>query len=212
MNLKEMRDEVISIVSDSDFTDDAVDAKINIALQSAAGRCSLPNLKRIGTVTTNTATAYVSFSNVAGGFSGRLSRVFNTDGESIPFYTALELMMTEYGDLTEAGDVEAVCLEGNTLWYAKVPAVAEVLTLLYFQNPAVLDGDTDVPAELPEFVHRPLLVNGACELMYDEIERGVEGLKVNTKAHEYMKERGMKDLHNWLGKNKVHHISSVWSA
>jgi hypothetical protein len=212
MNLGEIRTEVKLAAQDSGFSDQSINDKINEALMMVAGRVSLPSLKRIGTATTNPAASFVSFANIAGGFSGRLIRVFQADGTDLAIAPSLELLMEEYGILTTAGDIEACCLEGNTLWYAYVPAVAETLTLLYFQNPRTLADDTDEPVDLPEFSHRSLLVNGTCFLIYDLIERGVEGAKVNTREHEGHLEGGIIALQNWLGRNKKHQISSVWSV
>lgn len=214
MNLSELREEVKLIVQDSSFTDAMVDGYLNLALQDACAQCLLPSLKRISTVTTSTTEAYVNISTLTGGFSGRLVKVLNGNGESIEIVPSLELLLEEYGTMTEAGDIERCCLEGSVLWYAKIPDAEETLTVLYFRDPEELTDDADVPGDVPVFCHRPVLVYGAAALIYDLIEGGDidDTQRVNTRAYESMAIDGRRKLVEWMGRNKKHFISSIWSV
>ena len=214
MNLGELRDEVKLLVQDGSFTDGQVDSWINQVVADACAQCMLPSLKRMGIVATDTALAYVSVAAMTGGFSGRLIKVLNGEGVPVGIVPSVELLMTEYGAMDEAGDIESCCLEGTTLWYAKIPAVSENLTLLYFCNPEELVDDADVPSDIPTFIHRQLIVNGAAAIAYDLIEGGdldAEG-RVNTRVYSGMAQDGMRKLQEWLGRNKKHYISSLWSV
>jgi len=212
MNLEEIRDEVKLLVQDDGFGDESIDGYINQSLLDCTSQLHLPALKRIDTVVTSTSTAYVSVSALEGGFSGRLIRVYNSDGEEVEIVSSLELLMDDYGNLTEDGDLEKCCLEGNVLWYAKVPAVAETLTLLYFKNVDLLVSDGDSPDDIPEFCHRPLLVHGAAWMMFDVFEDGLDGQKVNMMSHRGLYENGIMKVREWLGRNNRHYISSCWSV
>lgn len=212
MNLEEIRDEVKLLVQDDGFDDEAIDDYINQALMDSTWQLMLPSLKRLDTVTTSTSVAYVSVSALEGGFSGKLVRVYDSDGEEVETVSSLELLMDSYGNLTETGDIEQCCLEGNILWYAKIPTVAETLTLLYYRNVEMLVRDSDVASDIPEFCHRPLLVHGAAWMMFDVFEDGLDGAKVNTLSHRGHYEGGIVKVREWLGRNNKHYISSCWSV
>ena len=208
MILSDIRDEIITTVNDPSFTDDIVNGYINEVYQSSVARCMVPELKGVDVVTTTT-DAFVDLSGVTGGFSGVLSRVY--DGVQrckIDILNSLEHLMDLGGNLTDIGDIMAVALEGPTLWYYPIPSVPVVLTVIYYKNPDSLSSDSDTPAVIPEFLHREILVNGACAIMFDKIEGGIEGLKVNTRARELAMERGIVRFREWLGKTRSHYITS----
>ena len=218
MNLEEMRNEVENLVDDSSFDPDTIDNYLNQMLTYSAGLINLPSLKRISTVVTIEDQAYTSISGLDGGFSGILRRVKNAEGEEPRIYSNLELLLDDYPTIDEEGDVEAVALEGSTLWYQKIPSSAETLLLLYFRNPSPLIGGDDEPGDIPEHVHRKLLVHGAAYMIFDQIEDGIEGEKVNTvhnfhqSLNEENKHSGIVKLREWIGRTSKHHISSVWSC
>ena len=217
MNLEELRDEVRIIIQDPDYDDDEIDKYINQALSYTAGLVNLPDLKAIESVDTVLAQNYVNLSTITGGFSGVLRRVVK---EGIKIYPTLELFASDYvGNWDTAGEVEAVCLEGNVLWYQKIPASEEALMLILYKNPAELEDDDDIPTDIPASLHRPLLVNGASHFIYSDIEDGIEGEKINTTVqfgfsfNENNKHSGITKLRVHLSKRKVHHIMSEsgWS-
>lgn len=208
MQLSDIRDEVQLGVNDVTFTDLIVNRYINSVYYAVVARCLVPEMKGMDTVTTSVTEPYCSLSSVSGGFSGVLSRVYGASSGMIKIFNKLEDLMDLNGNLTEVGSVEAVALEGSVLWYTRTPAVAEVLTLIYYRNPEELAGDSDTPDALPEFLHREILVNGAKALCFNDIEKGVEGLKVNTKAHEFAMETGVVRFREWLGKTRKHYVNS----
>jgi len=217
MNRGEIRTEVENLIQDSSFDETILNTYINSALLQTSELVFLPSLKRVDTVSTSLGAAYTVLTGLGGGFSGVLRRVVDSSGNIMTIYKDLDMLMDYYSQLNEVGNVETVALEGSTLWYQKIPTVAETLTILYYRNPASLDRDSDEPSDIPEFLQRPLLVNGTAKLVYDVIEDGIEGEKVNTKAQFYLsfseanKESGITKLRERLAKTRVHHISSFWS-
>lgn len=207
MLLSEIREEVKLAVNDPMFTDSMIDSYINTTYQEIVAACLVPELKGIDTVTTSTTEAFVALTGVTGGFSGVLSRVYSSTGESITIYPKLETLMDLTGTLSEQGDIEAVALEGRILWYSPIPTTAEVLTLIYYKNPDPLTDNSDSPSSIPEFLHRQILVNGAASLMFDTFEDGLDGLKVNTRAREMSKIDGLRKFREWLGKTRKHYIA-----
>ncbi len=208
MLLEDIRDEVQLIVNDATFTDAIVDGYISTVYQSVVGECMLPELKSLDVLETILGQAYTSMSGLTGGFSGVLSRVYTSEGLQLSIYPKLELLMDEKGNMTDEGSVEAVALEGSTLWYYPIPTTEESLTIIYYKNPTDLTADGDEPDCIPSFLHRQILVKGAAAMCFDTIEGGVEGLKVNTRSRELAKLEGVVKFREWLGKTRRHYISS----
>jgi hypothetical protein len=210
VNLEQILEAVYSITRESDRSTAEVTTYVNRALKDAAFQVQMPELKTIDVVTVSASVAYVSLTGLTGGFGGTLRRVNNSTGIAMTMYPTLELLMDAYPTMAEVGDVESVTLEGSTLWYQKIPAIAEVLTVLYYKNPPELSALSDEPSFFPSQVHYKLAVNGAAYLILDEVEEGLDGDKTNTNAQYGHYMRGVTSLKNWLERTKRHYISSVW--
>lgn len=217
MKLEHIRREVENLVDDPSFDSETIDQYINQALEYTAAQVSLPTLKRVGVITTEIGQAYSDIRSIGDeAFSGILRKVVRYDGKFPQVYSNLELFIDDYPTLDQEGDVEAVCLDGFTLWYQKIPSTATNLTLVYYVNPSPLTKDEDEPTDIPSHLHRKLLVNGSSYLIYDQIEDGVDGEKINTTNNffhsfeERSPDSGITKLKEWIGKRRVHHISSIW--
>jgi len=209
MQLSEIREEVQLIMQDNDvFISDIVDGYINEIYFSTVSECLVPELKGVDVVTATVSQAYVQLSGVSGGFSGVLSRVYNSSNESVEIVNSLETLMDLYGSLADTGDIVAVALEGSTLWYCQLPAVSEVLTVIYYKNPVLLVNDEDTPLYIPDFLHRRILVNGAAAVCFDLVEDEKDTTKVNTRSRENAKLEGVVKFKEWLGKTRKHYIYS----
>lgn len=210
MKLRDIRDEVKVIVNDSGFSDDDIDSYINQAAIEAASQLSLCSQKGIDTVLTDAEKSYVSLSTIDGGFIGRLLRVYDSEGNKIYIANSLEELFDNYGSQNELGDIRAVCLDSNVLWYVKTPSTPVTLTILYYKPIEILVDDDDTPNYFPAFSHRNLLVHGACGLMFDIFEDGVDGNKVNTIYHKGQTQNGIAKVLEWIGRNKQHNVYSIW--
>lgn len=216
MNRLQIRTEIENIIQDDSFSETTINEYIAQAILYTAANADIPELKRIGTVETVLEQAYTTLGGLTGGFSGKLRRVKNAEGDPIEIFSDLALLMDEYPTMNEEGEVEAVALEGSTLWYQDIPAEVETLTCLYYKNPTLLSLDTESPNDFPEHLHRQLFVQGCAWIIYDEIEDGIEGEKVNTKAHFWLsfdernRNSGIVKLREWLARTRRHSISSSW--
>lgn len=216
MNRLQIRTEIENIIQDGSFGETTLNEYIDQSIAYAGANVDIPELKRINTVDTIPGQAYTSLSDLTGGFSGKLRRVKNADGDAIEIFSDLALLMDEYPTMDEEGEVEAVALEGSTLWYQDIPAEAETLTCLYFKNPAILSSDSEIPSDFPTHLHRQLFVHGSAWIIYDQIEDGIEGEKVNTKGQfwlsfdERSRHSGIVKLREWIAKTRRHNISSSW--
>ena len=215
MKLSEIKTEVENLIQDSSF-ESSLEDYINQAIIYAGAMVDIPELKGITTVDTVVEQAYVALTGLTGGFSGKLRRVKNSDGDAIVIYSDLGLLMDNYPTMVEEGGVEAVALEGSTLWYQKIPEAEETLTCLYYRNPSTLSADTEIPSDFPTHLHRNLFVHGTAWMIYDQIEDDVDSNKVNTKSQFWLsfdesnKHSGIVKLREWIGKTRRHNISSTW--
>jgi hypothetical protein len=216
MNLGEMTTEVSNLIQDDSYSNTIIKNYINNTIKYIADIVNLPGLKGIDSVDTVVSQNYANLTGLASGFSGRLVSCLS---DSIIIYSTLEDLMANYApDIDEAGNVEGIALEGNILWYQKIPAAAESLVFIYYQNPETLISDDDTPpADIPESVHRKLFVYGAAHFIYNEIEDGIDGEKVNTTAQFWQafssknRHSGLSELKSILARKKVHYITSVWN-
>lgn len=211
MTLDEIRTEVMAIALEPSYDDSDYDRWINSAIQEVAGRVIIPDLKRINVISTSTTYAYVTLTTLTDGFAGMLRRVRRTvSGDDVGIYAKLEELYDEYTTWNEAGDVEAVALEGNYLWYQKLPAVAQSLTVMYTAVPPTLTLDADVPI-FPSHLHRKLCVHGAAKMIWDLVETDIEKPKTQTLVNETHFENGITQYREFLARSKRHNITSTWS-
>ena len=220
MNLGQLRREVEILIDDESFDSFTVDQYINQALRYATELVKFPSLKRFGTVTVGGtgSNAYGDIEDLGiSEFSGILTRVTDEDGSEVTIMPKLESLIDKYPTMEEVGDVESVALEGNILWFQKIPESPQTLAVVFYKTPDLLSANSDKPI-IPEHLQRSLLVHGAAWMIYDQIEDGIEGKKVNTINHHYHsfdesnKESGIVKLREWIAVRRIHHISSIWSA
>jgi hypothetical protein len=211
VDLGTIRNELEGVIPAAGYAQETLDQYINEAYQDVAAKVTIPDLKGIGSIATTVSVGYVTMTVLTGGFSGTLKRVRSSVYDEIAIYPRLELLFDDYTDMSEVGDVEAVCLEGSILWYVKIPAAAQTLTVLYYSKPPTLSSDGDIPSLIPDHLHRKLLVHGAAWKMWDDTESGVDGEKVNTNNQLSLYNSGIADFGVYLGKNRRHYVSSMWT-
>ena len=214
MNLGEIRAEVYKLVQDAGFATTEVDSAIKECYQFVADAVLIPDLKRIEQVSTVADTPYLSLNGLKGGFSGKLRKVLRWDGASPTVYANLEELTKHYTVMTEPeyGNLEAVALEGSTLWYQKIPDPVALVTVLYYQNPSDLIDDDESPDIIPGFLHRPLLVCGPAYILFNRLEDGIDGEKVNTASQLADYTRGLASYRAYIARRRMHFISSRWDV
>lgn len=209
MTFKEMQDEVFIIIKDSSLQS-RIPGILNDAYQEVVNEVHLPALKVFTTVSTVVGQ---SFCNLPTGVLGSLLYIGNVSGKIELAEGGLGELLTDDPSLGTDGAVWKVAQEGSILWYIFQPEEAESLYLLIYVSPAVLIADGDIPSVLPTMLHRQLLVYRAAAILWNMIEEGVEGEKVNTAAYTalYQKE-GIDKLREWVAKQVRHSSDSIWSV
>jgi hypothetical protein len=213
MTYKELQDAVAAKVLDTSPTIVAmIPDVINEAIGQIADEVPLPSLKSLGTITTVVGQEWVNISSTITNFSGRLLYIGTANGGITVVDGGLEQLVQSYPKAGESGDIGAVALEGNILWYRNTPTVATTLTIVYYKEPALLTSDSHVPSDLPWMLHRDLIVNKASSIIFDHIEEGLEGNKVNMQSCLGQYEIAKNKLSAWLHKRRLNVGRSVWDV
>lgn len=188
---------------------DNLDPKLGIV-----GSILLPALEASGSVTTEPEIPYV---DLPSDYHKELYQVSFDDQPSIPnILSNMRVFLEEYdGDLTNTGPIEDVTVVGSQLYFQPIPEEATELTLRYYAQPPLLvnydpsETETDdIPICLPLEFHRGLLVNYALKEIYDEIEDGIDGQKLNTARYEIKYQQALSKLYQTI-KHKSKQIPYV---
>lgn len=210
MKFSELKDEVyIQLHDDSEEIVKRVGKAINQARNEIAFDNELPKLRILTTVSTVVDQAYLTLPE---GNAQRLLFIGDSSGPIPICVGGLPDLLTTYPLLDQVGDVVCVALEGDVLYYQKIPVEATSLVAYYTVFPTPMVSDNDEPEELPAPIHRDLITNKALEILYRSIEDSAENEEgnVNTRRFEIAYKQAENRLRMWLCKRKVHMTTGVW--
>lgn len=139
----------------------------------------LPMLFSISTVDTVTTGASVPMPIT---FHRGLQFAADSSGREISTYESMIEFAEDYPLMDKVGRVDAAVELGGTLYYQRIPTVAETLTLHFYRLPVDMVADADVPDGIPSHLQVPLLVNHASWKLFDLIDDPVSGEGAST-AH-----------------------------
>jgi len=210
MNLSQIVDEVQLIVQDDSFFEDydAVVGRINAAVRWACSQpgIEIPILKVLGSFVTG-VNPYAEIVGVDSSFTGRVLRA-GKPGTKL--YLGLEDLYDDYYPLDTVGAVEAVCIQRNVAWYQGIPEEPETVLCILHSDPEPLVNDEDIPVVIPEFLQRDRIVHGVVAELYDMIEDGTDGQKINTANSYNHREIALQRFREWLGSRRQHIKTSYW--
>ena len=116
-------------------------------------------------------------------FQRQLFRVFSdTNDENVPIMLSFQRFLDEYEEMDTAGSIEYVCVKGNQLYYANIPATADTLTLHFYRKPVDMATDSTEPDGIPEHLQEALLVNFAMKEILFDLKK--DGAYSAGKVHE----------------------------
>jgi len=201
------------------------------------GNILLPALETSAIVTTSLTDAFVALpANYAKElykvtFAGQLSPIDILSNMRV-------MLEQWDDDLTHEGLVEDVTVVGGRLYYQPIPTEATELTVWFYRLPTLLEnfdpsgentgfmdsGDTtfqgdddtgfidalsdDIPNCLPDHLHKSLLVSYAAKEIFNEIEDGIEGRKINTERYEGKYQQALAVLYRGI-KHKSKQVPKV---
>jgi len=212
MQLSILRDEVQVLLQDTSILDSTIDSTINEVIREVADRVILPGLKTVFSVLTTESQNYTTLSSTVQ--QKILYAALSTEPKTaLRVVSVLEELFSLFGDITEEGDVHSICLEGNNLWYTKVPAAVATLLVVGYTVHPTLTLDADTTEHIPAGFHRDILIHGAAAKQYEKIEDGMEEEeKTNTIHHTIKFEGGLQKLREWLATKRRHQMRSPYNV
>jgi hypothetical protein len=183
---------------------------INDAVLNAVNEPGIlvPDLKVIRNVNTEENQSYATMEGV---YNGKL--IFaSVGGVKIDPHKTLEDLLTIYPTMQEVGSIEAIALEGSTIWYAKIPEEVQTLTLLLYSNPDPLTLPNEVPLNIPVHLHRLIIIPFAARIMFDMIEQDEETKKTQTRTQELNYLKGIVKFREYLAARRRGMSRSIWNV
>ena len=180
--LEELRDWVLKTVNDTDVTSDEVDLLLNEALVEVSMLVLLPELSTWVAIPTITTDIKVPLPD---DFQRNLYAA-STEYGSARVLSSIELFLRRYPTAEidkNFGYIESVCRDGENVFYYKVPETISDLVVYYYKSPTALTRDSHTPDCIPTNYQRNLLCSYASRELFDDIEDGIDGQKVNTSRH-----------------------------
>ena len=214
MTYSDLVDETMLMVQDSSKYE-FVRSYVNMALTEATTKVALPEFKQAASITTVTDAPYVSLQVLPDRFIGGVIKLFGAGLENVKIYQSLNDMIDgeEIVDMAEVGtELKALAVEGSNVWYYPVPEVPIALLILYYTTHPLLVADTDSITLFPDFIQRKVVCARAAELCFEKIEDGIDGAKVNTESYAVTANKGIQELHEYVGRSRRHFVSSVWGV
>ena len=199
MNTDTLIEKVQLVIQDSSFDEDTILGFLNKGLNEIAGSIDLPELRVFDTVDTSTTDNFVAmptnyqrkcFTVVSVSDEVRV----DSPGELYQYHRFID----RHPVADTGSSVSDVAINGNTLFYDPIPDSAETLRVEYLRAPTTLTSSGE-PDGIPTHLHESLLVPFAAKEIFNLIEDGVEGQKVNTQMNEGLYRRAMQDLHQFVG-------------
>ena len=191
---------VVLVVDDTSFDEDAILGFLNKGIREIAGTIDLPELRTSDSVDTSTSYNYVTMPS---DYQKKCFIVASVDnefrvdkpGELYQYHR----FINRYPVSNAGSSVSDVVINGNTLFYDPIPDTSEELRVEYLRAPIALVTGSATPDGIPAHLHESLLVSFAAKEIFNLIEDGLEGKKVNTKMNEELYRRALQELHLFLG-------------
>ena len=214
MNFKEIQDAVnreTEDFSDEFFTD--VPAVINEVYTEACdmidpGVPALQDVVTLGTV--------VDSANIEGPAtsSGKVTDIYNneTGDKLVEISGDLETLRDKCGSLTRVGGIKYWLPLGTKIWYAPIPLEAVDLEIIFYKNPVALAGDGDIPVQIPNHLHRSVLVHGAAFKLFSRIEQEAENEALETAKQLALSIDGRDKFVAWIARRQKIKGRTAWDA
>ena len=187
---------VARVVQDASFDNDDILSYINEGLAAVAGEVPLPSLETQDTVAT---VVDQEWTELPEDFQTHLRFVYSqTRREKLTILSNL-VRLREETVWPEGGLVQRVAVSGGKLFYSPVPAESENLDLIYHSRPTPYEGDDAETDYIPAHIGPRILLAYACKEIYDLIEDGVDGAKINVQRWEQKYQEQLQELIMFLG-------------
>jgi len=209
MNLAKLITAIEGVVHDPDYTGEIIEDMINEAVLAIAtgvmlpGKYELspplPDLWTSDDVLTVLSTGYLS---LPADFNRDMFMVVDSNSELVPIEPSFKKFMVSYAD-EAAGDLFRCAVNGSQLHYRDIPSAAATLTVHYYKTPDTLVESDDIPSCIPTPLHRDLIVGHVCKEIFNRLELGMAGQKVDTQNYENIFNRGLLRLDDLVPRDEL---------
>ena len=187
---------VARVIQDGSFTNDDILAYINEGLGAVAGEVPLPALEVQETVETDPDADHIPLPEL---FQTHLRYCYSQTRRRPVRILSNLVRLRETSAPIEGGLVRRVAVSGGKLFYAPTPAEPELLDLIFHSKPVPYEGDDAEPDYIPVHIGPRILQAYACKEIYDLIEDGVDGAKINVQRWEQKYQQKLQELIMFLG-------------
>jgi len=205
MTLDELIEAVQEVIQDSVFTEAKITTMLNRGLKVVAKGVLLPDkyqltppLPDLYSVDTVDTALNVGVCDLPLDYQRDLVQVVNESYDDIPIVPSFRKFLKQ-NPKQDAGSVRICSPHGKTLLYRDIPSTAETLTVHYYQTPTLMEDGDDEPTGIPEHLQYQILVGFACSYIFNLIEDGMEGQKLNTMEWRKQYYQGLAELEIELG-------------
>lgn len=192
--------EIAREVRDPSVTEDRILRLLNRALLDVAGRVRLPGLFTENTVVFDPGVQAVDLP--ADYHHGLTEIVCLTSRRRLFLASGLEELARRSGAAVRTSGTSrplAVAAMGTRLFVRPICDTPTVLLARYFRLPAPMEADTDRPDGLPAHLAPELLITRVCRDLFEGLEEGAAGTKVQTGRFEVRFETAMDRLRIFAG-------------
>jgi len=203
VNAENLIAEVADIVL-GETTDEVCLAALNAAQMAIAERVLLPGLS--DGLATISATTGAMYATIPATYHRRIFMAKNTTtGSVVDVYSNIGIMaqITEiFPSIDNEGDVISIALHSGRILYQRVPTSTQSISLMFYRLPVDMeDSSTSYPdgmggsrvAGSKEAIDFALIHHAAWNI-FEKIEDGMEGAKVNSTRHQGLFEEHMERL------------------
>lgn len=173
---------------------------INQGLGEIATMIALPGLTTVSTIDCGEGPSV----DLPEDFHANLDHVYNQTTDSrVRVVKAFTDFIKRFPGLNGEGSVTHVCEHGSKLYFQDAPGTSspETVLITYTTRPTLFDRSEGVTSidYIPHEMQVQLLVNYAAKEVFDEIEDGIEGNKVNWNTHNKLYNEAFARLQAFLG-------------
>jgi hypothetical protein len=187
-------------IDDRSYTYDDIVEKLNQGLRWISGKWDVPDLEEFADLTLDTGANNIPLPM---NFQKKLLWAHSTThNRRIKVYPSAIQLLRWFNMIDQTGRVLGVAQKGRRLFYQRIPSSAETVRINFFKFPDPIDRRTSKVDVLPYHLVDDLLVNYACKEIFEEIEDGLEGEKVNTNHYTNKWKEAVGDLIQFWGPPK----------
>lgn len=205
MDLSALTTEIQGIVQDNSFEEADIHALINEAVFRVAQGVQVPGELHItGPLPELYKTRWIWVYQTArsidlpADYQRGLFNVYSSTGIGhVPMLRSFQKFISRYPVLETGDSLDACVVHGKTLFYH--PAAIKTITFSYYKEPDLLEDEEDSPDCIPGHLQRRLIVGYVCREIFNQIEDGIEGQKVNTNHYDGDFFEGVIELDRYLG-------------